>query len=321
MPQLITHNIFATEVYNKINNKIKKSIDSDISIYKMYAQSFDYFYYSFSKKWRKIGNRAHKKNVRKYFMNIINNIIDMNLENNSQALSYLYGSITHYVLDSNCHPLIFYKTGVFSKNDKKNTKKYMGLHGDFETNIDAFYYINTFKRSFHKVNTAKEFIPKIHPSNELKSLMNKTFFDTFNINNAFSKYYNSYKHARWLYPLFINDKHGIKKKIYKLYDKIIFFRNNNYEYYSTYIKHPNFDYLNIKHHKWCYPSDKTITSKESFIDLYNKSLEKACNLITLAHQVLNKEKNIKEFEKNIGNLSYVRGLDWKNSTYMKYFEF
>ena len=29
----------------------------------------------------------------------------------------------------------------------------------------------------------------------------------------------------------------------------------------------------------------------------------------------------KEFEDAIGNLSYVRGLDCDNSTYMKYFEF
>ena len=322
MPQLITHNIFATEVYEKLDDNVKKSIYSQINIYKTYAQSFDYFYYSFSKKVRKgIGNRGHKKKVRKYFMNILNNIFEMKLETNKQALAYLYGSITHYVLDSTCHPYIFYKTGVYSPKNRKATIKYMGLHGDIENNIDAIFYINRFKKSFHKVNTAREFIPRIYPSKELKSLMDKTFVDTFNKEHASRYYFNSYKHSRWLYPLFINDKHGIKKIMYKIFDKIVYFRTNNFEYYTTYIKQPKFNYLNIEHKKWCYPSDKNITSTESFIDLYNKSLDRATYLINLAHQVINKEKDIKEFEESIGNLSYVRGLDCDNSKAMEYFEF
>lgn len=321
MPQLITHNIFAKEVYKKLDADVQKSIDKEIPIYEMYAQSFDFFYYSFSKKWRKIGNRCHKRKVRKYFMNIINNIISLKLENNAQALSYLYGSIDHYVLDSNCHPLIFYKTGVFSKKERKETMKYLGLHGDMETNIDAIYYINRYHKPFHKVNTAKEFIPKINFSKELANLMDKTFVDTFKVERASKYYYNSYKHSRWMYPLFINDKYGIKKILYKIFDKIVFFRKNNYEYYSTYIKQPKFNYLNVEHKRWVYPSDKSVSTTESFIDLYDKSLDRATYLINLAHKVLNKEVDIKEFEESIGNLSYVRGLDCDNSTYMKYFEF
>ena len=44
-------------------------------------------------------------------------------------------------------------------------------------------------------------------------------------------------------------------------------------------------------------------------------------LITLANDVINGKKDIKEFEKDIGNLSYVRGLDCDHSKYMRTFEF
>jgi hypothetical protein len=292
----------------------------------MFSQSFDVlsYYISFNykntKRIKNLCKRGHKDNVKNYFLNIINNINKLHLENDEQALSYLFGSINHYVLDSTCHPFIFYKTGVYNKKDKY-TKKYLGLHGDMESNIDAFFYINRFHKSYHKVNVTKEFIPKIKFSNNLKLIVDKTFLDTFNEEDIAKCYFKSYKNSRILYTLFINDKYGIKKWIYKIYDKIFINRKNNYEYYTTYIKQPNIKYLNIEHKKWYYPSDSNISSNESFIDLYNKSIKKSSELITLAYKVINKKMDIKEFENKIDNLSYVRGLDCDNSRCMTKFEF
>ena len=147
MPQLITHNLFGKDVFNELDKNIQSSFKQEIPTYEMFCQSFDNFLYyaSFNiKKTKKINflsKRGHKTNVKKYFMNILNNIIELNLKDDPSALAYLYGSINHYVLDSTCHPLIFYKTGVYDRR-KKETKKFMGLHGDMESNIDAFFYIN-----------------------------------------------------------------------------------------------------------------------------------------------------------------------------------
>lgn len=327
MPQLITHNIFGKDVYNKLDKSIQKTFESELDIYEMFCQSFDNFLYYLNvnfkkgKKIRHLAKRGHKSNVKKYFINIINNIKELELENDEQTLAYLYGSINHYVLDSICHPFIFYKTGCYNKKRKKETKKYMGLHGDMESNIDAFFYINRYKKLFNKVNVTKEFIPKLSFSNNLKLITDKTFMDTFNEKDIAICYFNSYKNSRILYKLFINDRYGLKKFIFKIHDTINVFKTNNFRFYTNYIKQPNLKYLNIEHKNWCYPSDKTIISNESFIDLYNKSIEKSLKLITLAHDVINNKLDIKEFENKIGNLSYVRGLDCDNSTAMKYFEF
>lgn len=327
MPQLITHNIFGKEVYSKLDDEIKKTFENELDTYEMFCQSFDNLLYYLNinlkkaKKIRFLSKRGHKSNVRKYFINILINIKELKLENDEQALSYLYGSINHYVLDSTCHPFIFYKTGNYNKKKKKETKKYMGLHGDMESNIDAFFYINKYKRSYHKVNVTKEFIPKIKFSNNLKLIMDKTFLETFNEKNIANCYFSSYKSSRFLYRLFINDRYGFKKFVFKIHDKINIFKANNFRFYTTYIKQPNLKYLNIEHKKWCYPSDKTLVSNESFIDLYNKAVNRSLKLITLAHDVINNIKHIKEFEREIGNFSYVRGLDCDNSKPMKYYEF
>lgn len=327
MPQLITHHIFGMDVLKKLNNSITKNFDAEKDIYEMFCQSFDNFLYYMNfnpfkcKKVRFISKKGHRSNVKKYFVNIINNIKKLGLENDEQALAYLYGSINHYVLDSTCHPFIFYKTGYYNKKKKKETKKYIGLHGDMESNIDAFFYINRYKKSYHKVNVTKEFIPKVKFTNNLKLIMDETFINTFNEKNASKYYINSYNSSRILYRLFINDKFGLKKFIFKIHDKINIFKPNKFQYYTTYIKQPNLKYLNIEHKKWCYPSDKTIVSNESFIDLYNKAIDRSVNLITLAHDVINNKKDIKEFKKEIGNLSYTRGLDCDNSKPLKYYEF
>ena len=326
MPQLITHNIFSKEVYRELSNDIKSIIKDDIPVYEIFSQSFDKLIYYFSlnipkmKRIRKLSKKGHRTKVKSYFINILNNIKELNLEQDSQALSYLFGSINHYVLDSIAHPFIFYKTGVYDKKNKE-TKKYMGLHGDMETNIDAFFYINRYHKSYHKVNVTKEFIPKIKFGETLKNVVDKTFLITFSEQDVARHYFRSYKNSRILYRIFINDRYGIKRFLYKILDKIVFFRSNKFEYYTTYIKQPNLNYLNIEHNKWCYPSDKNIKSTESFIDLYNKALIKSKALITLAYEIIEGTKDIKEFENQIDNLSYVRGLDCENSSYMRTFEF
>ena len=50
---------------------------------------------------------------------------------------FLYGFICHYVLDSNVHPFVFYKTGLFDKKDK-NSYKYNNLHAFMETYFDNY---------------------------------------------------------------------------------------------------------------------------------------------------------------------------------------
>lgn len=326
MPQLVTHNIFAKDVYEKLSDEIKNSIKDSIDVYEMFSQSFDTFMYYLSpnlkkvKKVNKLKSDGHKTNVNKYFMNMFNNIKNNKYENKSQVLSYLFGSINHYTLDSITHPLVFYKTGVYQKGAKE-TKKYMGLHGDMETQIDAFYYITKYKRLYNKVNVTKEFIPKIIFSNDLKDVVDKTIYQTFNEKDMAKIYFRAYNNSRILYKLFINDKKGVKKFLYKIFDKLYIFKSTKFEYYTTYVKSPRISYLNVEQKTWYYPSNPSIKSNKSFLDLYNDAVEMAVKRISIAYNELSGNRISTSFKEIIGNNSYVRGLDCDNSKPMKKFEF
>ena len=86
MPQLITHHIFGMDVLKKLNNSITKNFDTEKDIYEMFCQSFDnlLYYMNFNpfkcKKVRFISKKGHRSNVKKYFVNIINNIKKLGLE-------------------------------------------------------------------------------------------------------------------------------------------------------------------------------------------------------------------------------------------------
>ena len=53
------------------------------------------------------------------------------------VMSFVYGFICHYVLDSSIHPYVEFKTGRFNPRDKK-TYKYNAKHHEMETYIDAY---------------------------------------------------------------------------------------------------------------------------------------------------------------------------------------
>ena len=82
---------------------------------------------------KELGIDAQKVKTDIYFKEIIENIKKNHLENNSELLAYLYGSVTHYILDYHCHPFVFYYT-----NDVNLNLKYRGLHEKMEVKLDAY---------------------------------------------------------------------------------------------------------------------------------------------------------------------------------------
>lgn len=151
--------------------------------------------------------------------------------------------------------------------------------------------------------------------------MNKVYKETYNKDNIGIYYQKGVDNARLIYNIVINDRLGIKKSFYKLLDLII---NKNKRYistYSTYIKKPNLDYLNIKHKEWNNPSNPDIKSTKSFEDLFNESINKSIKIIKEVNKVLYENKPIKELLKYIPNLDYSTGLPIEESKQLRHFEY
>lgn len=325
MPSITTHHIFAKEVEKNLPKKIRETFREKNKIYETFAQSHDYLFYNLfhvkkAAHAREIGHYAHKHNTQGYFLEIIRYLLDNHLENNKQCVAYLYGSITHYVLDTTCHPFIFYKTGACN-NDDPNTYKYRGLHTVMEKDIDALYYKKYTGKNYNLCNVTKEIIGKPKFKEELIRTINHAFKKTYKEENVANYFKQGIKEARFLYTFFINDRLGIKRFLYKGIDKITKHKFGYLSSYSTYNLNPNKDFLNLEHKKWNYPTKKEKISTESFDDLFQKSMKKATFLIKKIHKVLKKEEEISILYDIIEDLSYSNGLPLSEYTPMRYFEF
>ena len=325
MPSITTHHLFACDVFNSLNNNIKKHFSNEKLIYTTFAQSHDYlFYYTFdlknTKRIKNLGHYAHHNNTQDYILNIIKEIKNNHLENNEQCIAYLYGTITHYILDSTCHPFIFYKTGVYRKNDKK-TKIFKGEHNRMEKDIDAIFYERSFHKKYNHCNINRDIIKKPLFTQELINLINKVYKITYNEENIGKYYYTSIKHTKIINALFINDFFGLKKLIYTFIDFITNKSFGNLSAYSTYRKHPDMSLLNEEHYTWNHPSIQNQTYTYSFDDLVNQAKKKAIKIINnINNYLFENERNIKSLKNLIPNIDYSTGLDIEHNIKMNYFE-
>lgn len=325
MPSIITHHMFAKEVLKHLTKEELNKFNEETTIYQTFAQSHDYlFYYTFNikkaKSIKNLGHYAHRHNTQEYLLNIVKEIKNNNLENNHQVIAYLYGSITHYVLDTTCHPYIFYKTGVY-RSKEKETKKYHGEHNRIEKDLDAIYYEKYTHKKYNTCNVSKEIIKKPLIGTELTTTINNVFEKTYKETNIAKYFKAGINHAKIIYTLFINDYFGIKKALYKLIDFITFKHFGYLAAYSTHIKKPNLDYLNLEKRTWNHPSNPNITYNYSFEELYNQSINKTITIIKEINKILYENKPIESLTKYIPDLDYSTGMIIKDKKEMRYFEY
>lgn len=322
MPATIAHSFFAKDVYDILPEEISKRLN--VSKCKMYGQSVDalLFYNLFSifpgKKIRDFQAYFHRNQSQEFFINLLRFMRDDQIDD-VDTYSFLVGMICHYALDSTLHPYIIYKSGIFDKNDPY-TYKYNNVHAFMETFIDNDMVRRRFKINPYKFNIAN-YCFDIDPfSKNLERAIDYSFYNTFKLKNMSAIFYKSFKQMKRDLVLFRKDAYGIKKFFYKLLDTVTSKRVFRFEavsyHYDLVDKH---NYLNSDHTLWRNPTTYDMTSNESFVDLYLKSIKFAKVLICASFDYLN-GKDI-DLEKIFTNKSYVTGIDCDSSKELKYFEF
>ena len=324
MAGTITHAYFCLDLYDKLSIRSKELLIDQKENLKVFSQSTDtlYFYNLVSlnkgKKIRQFGIYTQKAKTYEFFSTLINYIKYNNLVYNKQVMAYLYGMLSHYILDSTIHPYIIYRTGIFKKEDKK-TYKYNMLHEELETYIDNYLIrirngikpnkLKCYKYCFNIDNFDKDLI----------EVIDFTYKQVFNIDNFHKYYLKSIKQMKSFYKIFRYDPIGIKRIIYNIIDLICpksMLRKRPLSYKMKSMK----SYLNLEHNTWYNPTDKKIKSNESVLELYTKALDKTANMINEINQFLYYGKRI-NLEKVIGNISYVHGRSLDKKRELKYFEF
>jgi len=319
MPSIVTHHLFAKDVYHNLPIKIQSKIS--YPHYLLFAQSFDnLFYYKFLTPWkgkeiRTFGEQAQQEKVNLYFENIIKEIENKNWESKEEILGYLYGSICHYILDYHCHPFIFYHTG----NPHQN-KKYRGLHEKMEVNLDAYLYKQKTKKDLYKESLANILLPKVTFSKELIHMINIVFYKTFQKEKIGEIYKESAKTGNFLLKVGVTDKKGLKKRLYKIKDLLSPLSTRKYEYLSFHVTKFYEEYQNNSHEIWNNPADKNRKSTKSFLELYEDALKKATYLINETEKYFKSKKDFQELLLKIGNYSYTTGLPCDKPYTLKYFK-
>ena len=323
MPATVVHAYFAQDLNDILPKEIKNKLDVDRL--KTFGQSTDslMFYNLFSilpgKKIRDFQKYFHTNKTQDFFVNLINYIKENDYTEDIDVNSFLVGAICHYVLDSTVHPYIYYKTGYFNKNDK-STYKYNNVHTFMETFLDNDMIKRRESINPYKFNISKFSFDTSKFSNELNDTIKYTFKETFDVDNMDKIYYKSLKQMRNSIFIFRQDRYGIKKFFYKLADTFTSKRVFRFEAISYhYPLNDRHNFLNENHKLWRNPCDYSLTSEESFLDLYLRALKLAKVMICASFDYIN-GKDI-ELEKVFINKSYITGLDCELDKELKYFEF
>lgn len=323
MPATVTHSYFTIDVFDCLPDDIKNNIN--LNKMKMFGQSFDplMFYNLFSPlpgmKIRKLQNYCHTHKTKDFFINMLNIMKEKNLGDDIECFTFLNGFICHFVLDSTIHPYVIYKSGVFNKK-KPNTYKYNNVHAFMETFID-----NDMIKRREDTNPYAFRIDKfcfdIEPfSINLDYLIDMTFYKTYKIKDMSYIYYKSLKQMKSAIRLFRMDKYGIKKNIYKLVDTFAPKKTYRFEAISYHYRlDDRHNYLNSNNSLWRNPTTYDMTSNESFIDLYMRSIKIAKIMICASYDYLH-GKDI-DLDRIFHNNSYLTGLDCDIKKELKYFEF
>ena len=323
MPATAVHAYFAQDLNDILPKEIKNKLD--VNRLKTFGQSIDslMFYNLFSilpgKNIRDFQKYFHTNKTQEFFINLINYIKENDYTEDIDVSSFLVGAICHYVLDSTLHPYIYYKTGYFNKNDK-STYKYNNVHTFMETFLDNDMIKRRESINPYKFNISKFSFDTSKFSNELKDTIKYTFKETFDVDNMDKIYYKSLKQMRNSIFIFRQDRYGIKKFFYKLADTFTSKRVFRFEAISYhYPLNDRHNFLNENHKLWRNPCDYSLTSEESFLDLYLRALKLAKVMICASFDYIN-GKDI-ELEKVFINKSYITGLDCELDKELKYFEF
>ena len=299
MPNIITHGLFAKAVYEEIQNDELKNIIKEYPrefIIGSNGPDFLFFYKLFQKKYlpvRDLGSLVHAQNTNAFFQmafELINQEQDETIK--KAMISYVTGHLCHWALDSHAHPYIFYKTGAYSGISTS-------FHHRFESMMDAMMLkiirkenIKTFKfyllakQSPYTVEAVSRIYTPIMKEVYGKDLSKKQIKDALN---------DWYRIQTYLY-----DPTCSKTKLLQTVEK----KKNSLWYLSGNVVpvdiNPNYDVLNEKKDEWCYPTDSSKTSHESFMEIYERAKN---DLLDILHHIEDKTYVLN----HINNLSYDTG--------------
>ena len=288
MPSYKTHAIHGEMILPNINKKV--DIDKeDIKAYCMGPDALILTDY-------RLFELQHVKSTRKYFRTLIKLIKQYKLQDNSEAMAFLYGQLDHFILDMIMHPLIYYMTNELPRD------YIMEPHGIVENLIDD-YVVQKFDRNddvyYHKVTIS---------SRKLMKLVNDAYEKVYHSKNVSFKYSLGMVLINIYDSLIRRDKLFLAKTVMKL------IKFGDVSYHKDYKK--VLPYLNLEHNLWLNPETGE-ESYASFDNLWEKANEVALETIQDVNNYLYQDKRLKN-PIIMNDTSFNTGLPCDKGQTLKY---
>ncbi|SHG89481.1 zinc dependent phospholipase C family protein [Ornithinibacillus halophilus] len=290
MPNIWTHMLFCEDVVDSIGKpnpfpKLER-------IMNLGAQGPDpFFYYNFwpwvkDEPVNEIGLLLHQKHCGEFLMDLI-----VSVKNKSEELkAYVFGFITHHILDRNTHPYVHYRAGYEGSKHQK-----------LEIIIDTIMMKRNKNMDTWKVPVYKE----INVGSTLNEDLVELLYERIN------KYYPEAFRGS---PSYINKSYSDMKLALRILADPYHWKNKLFKSLVSSFSHQpvndDVDYLNINNEPWYHPATNEPSTK-SFIDLYEQGRIEAIEILTAVLSFWEDELPKHTVRERIGDISYDTGKPLK----------
>ncbi len=315
MPGFTTHYLFGLNTYKQLNHlPIKKIIKENPSAYSLGLQGPDIFFYFLPSHLihsKNIGSIAHQKHTGKFLYYLLESH-KLFTEPKEQRIAdaYIAGSLGHYVLDTCCHPYIYWKTDFQEKSTR-----YYGNHVDLESVIDTEllqFYKHRLPSQFREDSTIM--LTRLQ-MRIISSCLSYAYAKTYpELRIFYAAMWISIRSMQVGIRL-LHDSTGRKKPRLERLEYMVL----GYPLLSSMIPSDSpslhHDPLNVLHRKWHNPWDETFHSTDSFFDLLEDSQTYYTSILTSLSDILfcstspaDWRAKTNKLLKKLGNKSYHSGL-------------
>lgn len=289
MPNIWTHICFCENVADTLRNPepfVKQEV-----LMKLGAQGPDpFFYYNFWRLYQNhpvqyIGTLLHTKKCGPFLIDLIESAKNKRKE----IRAYVFGFITHHILDRHTHPFIHYYAGYKENNHQK-----------LEIYIDTLLMEKHHNLKTWKAPVYKEIDVGFSLDQDIVELIHQNIIKHFpNVGYKSPKYIQKTYRYMKLALRILADPYGWKNT---LFGSII----------SPFSHRPvndDKDYLNLNKETW-YHSATNEARTDSFEDLYEQAKIEAVEILSevLTYWHEGSEKAKTNLQNLIGNISYDTGL-------------
>jgi len=263
MPAATTHNEFSKDLYRSLPSNIKNKI-TNIHMFNLGNQGPDFFFHDYMgitpNSYMKFGEKLHHDKIYEIVMSLYKNCKD-----DDDLISYFYGYLGHYSLDSLAHQLVYYDVDVLLNSDK-NTE--IVNHFKCESVIDI-HMLNKQGLKLSDFCVDRDIKLNKVESKKIGDLYKIVLKEVFEL-EVNAKQISDSARRMSLFMSWLKPNSKLKFQLVKLIETI--FNRKHYISSLALYNHLEIDVLNEDKKTFYNIKNDKVTSNLSFDELYNRAI-------------------------------------------------